>query len=241
MGKQVSSSGQVQAASLTAPRTLVERMSSSATRTAVDEGQASSEIFLRRSGAVHVGYVLLLAFVAFAGSEPGISGALLEGKALVCAALLLFGVGTLLLPGSSAAALVGLGLLAAGGGGLLALLDAAPLQGLGATFALSVTLAEVSAFTLVLAGRSTLAAPVSLAVAAATTGALAYLLDGGLAASTSLGVAGGGAIAIAFVLHARYAEGAVTLRHASHQVAQAALTRWLEGPRGLLLLLHTRN
>lgn len=216
---------------------LAARLSHADERSAIDEGEAAAEGLVRRSGAVHVAFVMLLSFVAFAGSAPGISSALFEGSAVVWVGLVVVGAATTLIP-SSLGALLGLAFLAVGGGALLAILDHELLPGLATTFALSVTLAEVIALVLVLAARSALSPPISLAAAAATTGALAYLLDGGLAPSTPLGVGAGGALAIAFVLHARYAEGAVTLRHASHHVIQAARTRWVEGLRGVTLLLH---
>lgn len=205
---------------------------------ALDEGEDAADTLLARSGALHTGVVLLLAFVAFAGSAPGLTGGAFLGKAPVFALLIVIGASMAFLWRSPAAPLVGLLLLALGAGCLLGLLDRAALPGLGTTFALAVTLAEAVALSSLLARRPSLSAPLSLAVAAAVTGALAYLLDGGTVPSTPAGIAVGGTAAIAFVLHARYAEGAVVTRHGAHQIAHAALTRWIEGFRGIVLALH---
>lgn len=205
---------------------------------ALDEGEDAADALLARSGALHTGVVLWLAFLAFAGSAPGLTGDAFLGKAPIFALLVVMGASMAFLRRFPVAPLVGLLLLSLGAGGLLGLLDRAALPGLGTTFALAVTVAEAVALSSLLARRPSLSAPLSLAVAAAVTGALAYLLDGGIVPSTPAGIAAGGAGAIAFVLHARYAEGAVVTRHGAHQIAHAALTRWTEGLRAIVLALQ---
>jgi hypothetical protein len=181
--------------------------------------------------------ILWLLGVLCAAVTAWIGAALLVGTAgaTVGLALLVSGVGAGLLAsergplvaGAFAMAVVGLGLIAGG-------VSSSALVGVAPTFAASLLVAETLALALVFAGRTGLAAPAAVAGAAATTGALAWVLEGSPIAAAPWGIAVGGGLAIVVSLHARWAEGALAARHGPGQSWQAAHSRLAEGPRGAL-------
>lgn len=212
------------------------RLSRSADRVAADDGEEAATRLVVGSGGLHIGFVLLLGLAAYAGASP-VGRALFAQSAAAPWALAAVGLCAALLVSPHAASLVGLACLAVGGGGAIAFLGEGALAGAGPSFAAAVVLAEAVAYGLHLARRPSLVAPVSLAAAALATGALAYVLEGGELAATPWGAGLGGALALAFVTHARYAEGCVAWRHGTSQLAAAALTRWVEAPRRVALAL----
>lgn len=190
-----------------------------------------------RSGGLWLVAVMTTGVVAWIASSlalPGLTPALLGAVGL---GLVLLGACLALLVPASAGAGAGLFAMAAGIGSLVASLNAGVLQGTAPVFAACFAVAEALALVAWLAKREAAAAVLAVVGAAATTGAFAWVLDAGFVPATPWGVALGGALAILISLHARWAEGAVPLRHGTGQLAHAAASRWLEGPRGFLIRL----
>jgi hypothetical protein len=212
------------------------RLARKAARPAAVDGDAAVLRLLTSSGGLHGALVLVLGLSAYLGASPA-GLALAPGGFALPLALAGLGLAAALLLAPYATAFLGLTILAGNLGFALGVLGQGTFGGAGVTFAVAVVVAEGAALLLHLGRRASLAAPVSLAAAALCTGALAYLLEGGELAGTPLGTGLGGALALAFVTHARYAEGALAWRHGSAEVAAAALTRWVEGPRVILLAL----
>jgi hypothetical protein len=198
-----------------------------------EEGEDKERSLLLRSGAAHLVAVAVSSLACFLLSTPALHDLALHahlpsGVAILAAT----GLGLWLPRGAPAAlAVVALAL----GTGVFAASFAVHLPGLGVTLGLAWASAEVCALGARLGGRSAWAAPASIIAVVLATAALSWTLERSELASSPGGIATGGALALAFALHARWGEGAAALRHASSQVAAAALTRWLEVPREILL------
>lgn len=206
-------------------------------RVAALDGDDAGARLVRLSGAAHLGFVALSSFVAVgisAGALPHPAPAALAGVALLFLASLFVGValsekaiGPLIcLP----AAALAMGVLIGSGDG--------PITGAGIPFAAGVLAAEVAALGALLVSRPRLATTLSILLPGITTGALAWLLDGGPFAVSPWALLAGGALATVFALHARLAEAVIPLRHGADQVLAASLTRWGDGARVLILRIR---
>lgn len=192
-------------------------------------GDSAAQLRLRSGGVWLLG-VLAAGLVAWTASRIELSNATWIGGGGVLAA-----VATGLLSRRARAAVAALFGVSAGVGLLAAGADRGVLEGLAPALALAWGLAEAGAVLALALGRPALAAPAAVAVAAATTGGLAWVLDAGIVPATPWGVAAGGALAVVLTLHARWGEGAIGARHGAGQLWHAAATRFLEGPRGIVV------
>ena len=203
-------------------------------RVAARDGEEASHRLVIRSGALHLGFVALAAFIALglaAGALPRPDPTALAGVSILFIVSLIVGVA---LSEKAIAPLVCLPAAALSAGALVGSAQG-PLLGVGIPFAAGVVAAELLALAAWMGKRPRLVVPLALLAPAVTTGLVAYGFDGGPLAPTPWGLVVGSALATVFALHARLAEGVLSLRHGADQPFAAALSRWAEGARVLIV------
>lgn len=203
-------------------------------RVAALDGEEAARRLTLRSGAAHLGFVALTAFIALgisAGALPLPTPAALAGVVLLMLVSLVAGVAMSSRPAAPIvclpAASLTMGVLIGSGYG--------PLTGAGIPFAAGVVAAELAALVALTLKRPRVAVALSILLPAASTSGLAYVLDGGPVAVSPGALFAGGALATLFALHARLAEAVIPLRHGAEQWMAAAMTRWADGARVLVL------
>ncbi len=196
---------------------------------------------VRASIPLHLAGVAIFAGTAFLWSGTALLPILLRAPWLPPALLVTALAAAVYAPRSRAVATVCLLVVPLLLGASIAALVEPRLPGAGPATAVCVVAGECAAAALLYARHPRLAAAAALLAPVVLVPLLVLLAERGLTggvASTPWGIGAAAVLADAVAVAARAGEGAAPWRHAPAQKVEAALSRFLELPRSLLLFVH---